>query len=158
MKLQLFFFAVLLANIASAQTDCRSIYDKESIYLRYQLFKGQVFVKDNKAMPVGMFFNRLAPEMEQSSKAMPLFKKAQRNAKIAFGLNMVGLATLGVGMAYVLKSQKNGYLVNQQYYERGFNLILAGSVFSMVTVVPLSYKTQRQLSDAIHLRNSALFR
>lgn len=137
-----------------AQDDCVERFDREGIYLRSEFWRGTVFVKNGVARSVGFAYKKLRPEFEMTPRAMPMFKKAQRNAKISFVVGIAGLVGTTAGVLLALQSvDDQGYLVNEQRYKNGVNLILASTVLSAAINVPLQIRSRQQMDDAIWLRN-----
>ncbi len=156
--LLIFVFAILLCpTLLQAQNALLDTYDRESIYLRSEFWRGTVFVKNGVIKPVGFAYKRLRPEFEATPGVMPMFKKAQRNQKIAFGVSLLGLAGITAGTFMITRSIDNqGYLINEKQYRQGVNLVLGSAALTMVINIPLQLKSRQQLDDAIWLRNRAL--
>ncbi len=159
---KLLFALVVLAfcqNRVQAQNPLLKTYDQEGIYLRTELLRGTVFVKNGVARPLGFAYKNLRPEFEIAPRVLPLFKKAQRNAKISFAVGILGLAGATTGLLIALRGvDDQGYLLNERQFNRGLNLIWACSIATAVINIPLTVRSRRQLDDAIWLRNRELLR
>lgn len=153
------FFNLLLATIlcfpvAHAQTDCRDIYDRESIYLRTDFWRGTTFVKGGQPHQVGFFLNRMKPEFESSPMALPLFKKSQRNMKIGFAAGLLGLGGTVLGAVRASKLiDSNGYATDEKRYRRNIGWMIASATLSAAVTLPLNIQARRHLEDAVWLRN-----
>lgn len=151
-------FAILLCpTLLQAQNSLLDTYDRESIYLRSEFWRGTVFVKNGVIKPVGFAYKKLRPEFETTPSVMPMFKKAQRNQKITFGVSILGLVGITAGSLMAANAVDNqGYLINEKRYKQGLNLVLGSALCTMAINIPLQLKARQQLDDAIWLRNRAL--
>ncbi len=157
-----FFVALLLATVSTttlAQADCRDTYDRESIYLRTDFWRGLTFIKAGQPKSVGLFLNRMKPEFEKSPAAFPLFKKAQRNMKIGFAAGLLGLGGAVVGAVQANKwIDRNGYITDEKRYRRNIGWMIASATISAAVTLPLNMQARKHLDDAVWLRNRELFR
>jgi hypothetical protein len=141
----------------SAQSTAIENYDREGIYLRNEFWRGDVFVKDGKARPVGFAYKNLRPEFEKTPSVMPMFNKAQRNMKISLGVSILGLVGTTAGAIMVVKSiDAQGNLVNEDRYRNGLNLMLESALISAAVNIPLQIRARQHIDDAIWLRNRTL--
>jgi hypothetical protein len=85
-----------------------------------------------------------------------MFKKAQQNAKISFGVGLLGLVGVTTGALMAQNATEQGYIMNERQYRQGINLVLISSVLSAAINVPLQIRSRQQLDDAIWLRNRTL--
>ena len=155
-----FFFTLLiiqgiLANLF-AQNKALEKYDMEGIYLRNDFWRGNVYVKNGAIRSVGFAYRKLLPEFEQTPRVLPMFKKAQQNAKISFGVGLLGLVGVTTGALMAQNATEQGYIMDEQQYRQGINLVLISSVLSAAINVPLQIRSRQQLDDAIWLRNRTL--
>jgi hypothetical protein len=140
-----------------AQSEVQKRYDREAIYLRPHLWSGQHFVKYGKSKPVGFLFNNIKPEFEHSD-ALPLFLKARRKAKISFGVSLLGLATSVTGLVMISNAHTDNRVRNENQFAAGVGLIMCGTLISAAVTLPLNIGAQRNLSDAVFLRNRELLK
>lgn len=139
---------------AFAQNDCLDRYDQESIYLRSELFRGVTYVKNGVSRPVGFAYRKLKPEFDLTPRALPMFNKARKNAKISFVVSVVGTAGVATGTLMAIRSiDQQGYLTNESQYRNGLSLMLVSAISSAAIQIPLQLKSRQQLDDAIWLRN-----
>ncbi len=137
-----------------AQNDCLDRYDMEAIYLRSELFQGVSFVKNGVSRPVGFAYRKLKPEFELTPRALPMFNKARKNAKISFVISIAGIAGVATGTLMAIRSvDQQGYLTNESQYRNGLNIMLISAISSAAIQIPLQVKARQQLDDAIWLRN-----
>ena len=150
---------ISVSSIAHAQTDCRDIYDRESIYLRTDFWHGLTFVKAATPHRVGLFLNQMTPEFEKSPAAFPLFRKSQRTMKINFAAGLLGLGSAVVGVVQANKMiDRNGNITDQRRFERNLGIAITSVALSAVVTLPLNLQARQHLDDAIWLRNRDLFR
>lgn len=153
-NLLLLFCSSFILHSTFGQTPCLDTYDREAIYLRTELFAGTVFVKKGVPKPVGFAYRKLQPEFERTPKALPFFKKAQRNSRAQFWVSMAGLACTATGATMILQSvDRNGYLTNERRYKNGLNLMMGSLIVSTAITLPLQIKSRQQIEDAVFWRN-----
>ncbi|HAD14976.1 MAG TPA: hypothetical protein DCF33_21320 [Saprospirales bacterium] len=141
------------------QQNCLETYDREAIYLRTELFKGTVYVKNGVSKRIGFSYRRLVPEFEQTPFAMPVLKKARRNFKAQFWISMAGVVGTTAGAMLALQSlDHRGNINNERQYRNGLNLMCGSAIISTAIGLPLQIKSQQQLEDAVYLRNRELMR
>jgi len=101
------------ATALSAQTDCADRFGREGVYLRYEFWKGLVWVKNGESRPVGPAYRRFAPAFEKSQEAMTLFKKAQRNNRVSRALSIAAILGVVGGTALAFRQiDDQGYLID----------------------------------------------
>lgn len=151
---------LLLSFWVQAQTNCQERYDRESIYVRTEFFRGPCVVKGGKSKPVGLFFNRVRPEFELTPVAAVQFQKAQKAAKTALTVGVFGLAgaTTGFLMAFRSLNHSGNNPKAQRQYDTGMGLMLGSAVVTATVALPLNVFAQRKLSDAIWQRNRELLK
>lgn len=153
----LFSSLFVISSPAFAQSDCAETFTREAIYLRTEFFRGTTFVQNGASHRVGFAYRNLEPVFERSPESLPLFKKAQNNARISFGLGVLGLAGATAGTLLALQSVGEPTTpLSERRYRNGMRLILAGT-FTAAVSLPVQAWSRRQLDDAIWLHNKALF-
>ena len=140
-----------------AQNTTLDNYDRKGIYLRTEIWRGTVFVKNGKIRPVGFAFKHLRPEFENTPNVLPIFKKAQRNEKISLAVGILGLVGATAGAITASRAiDDQGYLISERQYKQGVGLILGSAILSAAINIPLKIRARQHLDDAIWLRNRTL--
>jgi hypothetical protein len=134
------------------------LYEQEAIYLRSEFWRGTTVVKNGLSVPVGFAFNHLKPEFERYPRSQPLFARAQRNARLAATVNLAGLLSLTGGTMLLLRAREANGSINKDRLDLGLGMILGGSLLAVGATVPLTIRSQRQLADAVFLRNLELLK
>jgi hypothetical protein len=151
-------FSLVLAAFtcvsAAAQTDCADRFDREGVYLRYEFWKGLVWVKNGESRPLGPAYRRFAPAFEKSPEAMGLFKKAQRNNRLSRALSIAAIVGVVGGTVLAFRQiDDQGYLIDAHKYRQGMSIAIGSATLGAAISMPFQFKSRRQLDDAVWLRN-----
>lgn len=151
--LSLFVCCILLQSLC-AQNNCLQQLDKEGIYLRTDFWRGTTMVKGTQSKSVGFFFRQIEPEFNNFPIAQKMFKKAQKDNKIAFAAGMVGLAGIMAGLILNTSAiDSDGNITNHKKFDAGNGIMLGSAVLTLAVAVPFRARSDRKLADAVWQRN-----
>lgn len=135
-------------------------YNQQTIYLKPTQLSGMKYVKGGKTLNAAYFSGELANEFERTPSARLLYDQAVTNRRTSRAAGAFAIISNIAGVVLMLDAS-NDFDNNQPINEgatvakaiSGVGLTLIGSVLTFGVQMPLSFKSERQLSEAVHQHN-----
>jgi hypothetical protein len=153
----------LLFGQSAGNDPLLDIYNREAIQLYPTYWGNAKYMKNNKVLDARGYAGALKQEFNAVPEAKVLYEAARKNRSasnvtgwISGGAMIGGYSMMLSGIANRSNSDGRNSSANRQQVLGGLGLVLAGMVTNIAVAIPLKFQSERQLSEAVYLRNRAV--